>query len=47
MINDYFQIHKYALNIFLKNIDTLISKYKGTKKRMHYVWDKYYSGNGC
>lgn len=32
MINDYFQIHKYALNIFLKNIDTLISKYKGTKK---------------
>lgn len=32
MINDYFQIHKYALNIFIKNIDTLISKYKGTKK---------------
>ena len=32
MINDYFQIHKYALNIFLKNIDTLISKYKGTIK---------------
>lgn len=32
MINDYFQIHKYALNIFLNNIDTLISKYKGTKK---------------
>lgn len=32
MINDYFQIHKNALNIFIKNIDTLISKYKGTKK---------------